>query len=351
MSPITRSAAKAAKTDSASCSPASIPTVSQSQFLRQEEELLAAFRRLKLVPDPTQVQSDVTELIPQPTVIAPSFKPKAKRANMPKARKSVLTTSLLSSLANDIKSTNDAVAQIAIHAPSYHSIKFAVDSKQLISNVPNCSHNDPQSIVLFIESVDKLLKFPKVDFLSLLVSLAVKVDDQIREWWSTMMHHSWSQLRNLLFTKYVNRSDVILLCDRFIHRLQRENETFEAFVLDIKSKSAAMNLNYPESHLISLIWAHCNRQTFGILKFFPEPLTFLDLDSVIQKIESTIRREKGFTLPSTVPARLNDIQRPQVQPSDSIPNGSRFCRYCRNYGHSIDNCFKRNNKREGYPKN
>ncbi|KAF5277879.1 hypothetical protein FQA39_LY06031 [Lamprigera yunnana] len=87
-------------------------------------------------------------------------------------------------------------------------------------------------------------------------------------------------------TRYLNNSDVILMSDKFDNRRQRENEEFECYSSDIRSKASTLNLTYPEDYLISIIWARCNKQTFDVIKFFPQPTSL--------KIEATTRRNKYY---------------------------------------------------------
>uniref|UniRef100_A0A1Y1LK19 Retrotransposon gag domain-containing protein n=1 Tax=Photinus pyralis TaxID=7054 RepID=A0A1Y1LK19_PHOPY len=369
--PITRSTAKGVT----SVSKFSTPAVANPKQLLQfpkgsrvasmtEQELLTAFQRLKEVPDESPQASTAStvnsSVHSQRVLTAPTLKTKSKKLLSPKPKPTLPNSSFVNSLAQDIQTTNQncsEILKVAIEAAdnitSYHKIKFKVDSNKLISNVPTCSHNNPQAIVLFIEAVDKIFKLPNVDSLSLLIALSIKVDDHITEWWSTMMSKPWTEVRGALFSKYINNSDIILMCDKFINRLQREDESFESFVLDIKSKFCALNLTYPESHLISIIWAHCSKKTFDVIKHFYEPSTFSELDTIIYKIESIARREENFKHPNSfdIVPTISPPVNFQSRPPPPEQKRAQFCRYCRNYGHLLNECRKLSNKNDSYPKN
>ncbi|KAK4887251.1 hypothetical protein RN001_003522 [Aquatica leii] len=295
-----------------------------------------------------------------PTLVtALGARKKSKKCDQTKSKKNSLEASLLS-IASDLQLThqnheaimnlNKTIVDVAQKISSSNDIKFSVNPTEIISNVNFCKHNNPESIVLFIESVEKILKIPNLHMPSFLTALIIKLDDHISEWWSSVANFPWHQIKITLCEKYINKADIIFLSDKFINRSQRVNESFETFTSDVRSKALALNLQYTEEHLVSLIWAHCNQETYDIIKYFSHPSNFTELDHIIIKIESIARRNQSFQH-TVAPISSSSSLELRPSPANQRQSHSLYCRYCRNYGHIIDNCKKLRDRRNSYPKN
>ncbi|KAF5273365.1 hypothetical protein FQR65_LT17164 [Abscondita terminalis] len=110
----------------------------------------------------------------------------SKIIRVPAVKGRTATKPSLASLAQDIKIAHNnqtailnlskSIAHITQKLEKTSLIKFKVSSDELQASVPKLVHSSPESIILFIESVEKILKIPNVDIPSLLTALAVKVD-------------------------------------------------------------------------------------------------------------------------------------------------------------------------------
>lgn len=215
-------------------------------------------------------------------------------------------------------------------------IKLKMDVDNITSSIPVCDGSCPEQLIVFMQEIQNILDSRMLPEDQLLYYLIGKTSEEFRFWWSSKIQGRtpWNMLKIQILNTYLSATDIILLTDKLVQRVQREDESFSQFIRDIIMKATVLNLQIPELQLINMIWAHVNRNTFNYIKYRSIPTNLDALRQTGLEIAQIQRREQQFNMPvsQNLPA------------TSTLPN--QFCNYCKRSGHNIQECRRRQQKRE-----
>lgn len=208
---------------------------------------------------------------------------------------------------------------------------FKHDISKFISRISECSGNDPEKLVTFIEEVQMLIDLKIGPDTVILSALLDRLQGDLLSWWPEAVSScsTWIEMKQQVLQRFIPPTIKIQLINSLARRHQRPDESFGDFLRDISRKAQLLEAGISEIDLVCHIWAHANVSTLMDLKHITMPNTLAELSNLARHMEQA---ELLINLAKQREKAWNSNQKSSIDIQ---------CAYCKASGHHITDCRKR----------
>lgn len=216
---------------------------------------------------------------------------------------------------------------------------------ELIKRVPSCSGSDEHLLLKFLQKIGPIFSITEYGHTETIKLILPCTTDHLFTLWVDAIQRkiSWTDLHDEILDNFFPGIHKKRLETQYVFRQQFPSETFADFVEEIISMSRALNLGWPDFHLIDIIMSNVAPHVRSHLTMHTKPYSLTQLRSLASQVNASVSADNRYFQTFSGAQTQHNVHSnsPAVSFQTTPPPNIRQmqCYKCHNVGHVARNCL------------